>query len=434
MYDPNATAVDQSFLFGLLALQADLISRDDFVQACEEWSEQKELSLPRLLVQRGWLKAEDRREVERLVERKLARHGGDVRSALAELADNPLQKVFVTLQRNGSQASLPIPIAESASTSYENNGSMPVRRSNWGEYDAASEEEGTAGNDPEAGAWPRRGRRVRPRPLVATAAVIVGAIVAALALGVVLLQFLPPLPGMGQGNFRVPLLRGDQERQTVQQETQNLVKGLAVALGDKDEVIAQLERDPTLTEEQRQEALRIAESIQDGRIGSVSGAEARPLNDGSWFVVRDPGGTEEAYRRALRMAELAVQFAPHDSNILNTLGVAQYRVGNFSEAMKTLETSDRMNSRRLGFSIPQDLAFLAMSAYRLGEKDKARSYLDQLRKSVATVAHQLRSQLNLSECEAFLREAESLLDGKVPPAAKPRPKAKPKHSDDEFDA
>ena len=77
---------DRNLLFGVLALQADVISHTQFVEACTLWANQKGTPLSDLLVERGWITAADRADVDRLVERKLQKHGGDVKAGLAELA------------------------------------------------------------------------------------------------------------------------------------------------------------------------------------------------------------------------------------------------------------------------------------------------------------------------------------------------------------
>jgi serine/threonine-protein kinase len=75
---------DRNLLFGVLALQADLIDAQQFADVCAGWSTQKERALADLLVERGWLTPSDRADVERLVERKLKKHGGDIRASLAD--------------------------------------------------------------------------------------------------------------------------------------------------------------------------------------------------------------------------------------------------------------------------------------------------------------------------------------------------------------
>jgi serine/threonine-protein kinase len=79
-------SADHNLLFGVLALQADLIDSSRFVEACTLWANQKQTPLADLLVQRGWLSAADRADVERLLARKLKRHNGDAHASLAEAA------------------------------------------------------------------------------------------------------------------------------------------------------------------------------------------------------------------------------------------------------------------------------------------------------------------------------------------------------------
>jgi tetratricopeptide (TPR) repeat protein len=77
---------DVNLLFGVLALQADLIDGERFVQACTLWAARKDRPLGALLVEQGWLSEQDRADVERLLARKLRRHKGDARASLAEAA------------------------------------------------------------------------------------------------------------------------------------------------------------------------------------------------------------------------------------------------------------------------------------------------------------------------------------------------------------
>src|SRR5262249_60303504 len=76
-------STDRNLLFGVLALQADLIDAGVFREACVAWTTCKGKPMADLLVERGWLLPADRAHIEYLVERKLARHGGDARASLA---------------------------------------------------------------------------------------------------------------------------------------------------------------------------------------------------------------------------------------------------------------------------------------------------------------------------------------------------------------
>ena len=60
---------DRNLLFAVLALQADLIDQDRFVQACTLWASRKDTPLAAVLVEQGWLSLEDCADVERLLAR-----------------------------------------------------------------------------------------------------------------------------------------------------------------------------------------------------------------------------------------------------------------------------------------------------------------------------------------------------------------------------
>ena len=79
---------DRNLLFGVLALQADLIDANQFVEGCALWATRKSVPLADLLIERGWLLPADKAHVDYLLERKVSKHGGDVRESLAGLGDN----------------------------------------------------------------------------------------------------------------------------------------------------------------------------------------------------------------------------------------------------------------------------------------------------------------------------------------------------------
>jgi serine/threonine-protein kinase len=85
---------DRNLLFGVLALQADLLDNDRFAEACSAWATRKEMPLADLLVERGWLTAQDRADVEQLLARKLKKHGGDAHAGLAEVTTDPVRRTL----------------------------------------------------------------------------------------------------------------------------------------------------------------------------------------------------------------------------------------------------------------------------------------------------------------------------------------------------
>ena len=166
-------------------------------------------------------------------------------------------------------------------------------------------------------------------------------------------------------------------------------------LAVRDRVIARLEQDSELPGPVKELALACARQLKD---------DPGRLNEVSWSVVSRPGKDKEAYALALAQAETARRLAPDDGNILNTLGVAQYRAGKFEAALATLTKSAELNPR--GADEPADRAFIAMAHYQLGHHPEARKELDRLRKSRA------KPEEWGAEGLGFVGEAEELIEGK----------------------
>ena len=76
---------DRNLLLGILALQMDFISRDALIEAMHDWTLDKSRSLSEILVRQGALEAAERSARESLVERHIARHGGDTEKSLSTL-------------------------------------------------------------------------------------------------------------------------------------------------------------------------------------------------------------------------------------------------------------------------------------------------------------------------------------------------------------
>jgi tRNA A-37 threonylcarbamoyl transferase component Bud32 len=99
-------AADRNLLFGALALQAALIDNSQFAEACASWVTRKETPLADLLTERGWLTAAGREEVDRLVERHLNKHKGDLRVGLGALIGEELQHTLSAIGDDDLQHSL----------------------------------------------------------------------------------------------------------------------------------------------------------------------------------------------------------------------------------------------------------------------------------------------------------------------------------------
>ena len=82
------TETDHNLMFGLIAMQSDLIEMSQFVDACTLWGSRKESSLATILVEQGWLLPDDREHVDYLLKRRVQKSGGDVTKSLSGMSDN----------------------------------------------------------------------------------------------------------------------------------------------------------------------------------------------------------------------------------------------------------------------------------------------------------------------------------------------------------
>jgi Flp pilus assembly protein TadD len=177
------------------------------------------------------------------------------------------------------------------------------------------------------------------------------------------------------------------------------VRSLFAELHLREEVLAALRKDPTLNEEDRAFALPVAQTHSE---------DPNALNHAAWAVVKSHDAGKDAYTAALRRAEAAARLAPGDGKIVNTLGVAHYRLGNWAKALEALEQSEKLNTPKDG-PHPADLAFLAMAHQQLGHKEQARATLARLREAMKKPSWEKNA-----EAQGFLREAEELIEGKAP--------------------
>lgn len=113
-------------------------------------------------------------------------------------------------------------------------------------------------------------------------------------------------------------------------------------------------------------AERLDRALADGR-------NPRLLADAAWDVIKSPDRAPDLVARARDAAALACALVPDNGAYLNTLGAAQYRSGEYEGALATLTRSDELNDGH-----PADVAFLAMTHWRLDREDAARTQLERL--------------------------------------------------------
>jgi WD40 repeat protein/alpha-L-arabinofuranosidase len=179
-----------------------------------------------------------------------------------------------------------------------------------------------------------------------------------------------------------------------------LVEDLFSKLLLRSDVVERLGAETSINEHVRDIALRLAEEHQE---------DPEELNRASWSVVRLADGGQEAYRLALRRAEAASKLARDEPHLLNTLGVAQYRAGEFQNAAATMMRLLHLRTGRNQRFEPADLAFLSMARFRLDQKNEAHLIFGRLQ-AVMKDPTWARDP----ESEGFAHEAEQLI-GPVQP-------------------
>jgi len=164
---------------------------------------------------------------------------------------------------------------------------------------------------------------------------------------------------------------------------------------NRSQLLARLDQDATLPAELRQAVLKHLDSTL---------LDSDELNERAWLAVRESGKSIQAYTKALEDAAKAVAIAPANGNILNTLGLAQYRCEHYSDAKQTLLRAYEANddSVRAG-----DLAVLAMVCQQLNLHQEAKDYLSKAR--VFATPTVLNRQPDI---RSLIQEAEAILEPK----------------------
>ncbi len=160
----------------------------------------------------------------------------------------------------------------------------------------------------------------------------------------------------------------------------------------KADVIESVQSSPLMSSATRQAALASVERFRE---------ESNPdrYHEAARQIVRRPLAPALLHQQALRQARTAFRLAPEKTTFLTTLGIAQYRLGQFPDALTTLQRADKLHQ-----GDPADVAFLALCYHRLGQTDKAQETLQRLRQILDE--EQWR---NDAEALEFLREADSVM-------------------------
>ncbi|MFC1765649.1 protein kinase [Planctomycetota bacterium] len=139
------------------------------------------------------------------------------------------------------------------------------------------------------------------------------------------------------------------------------------------DVIEKLKVDTTLDEPVRKAALQIANARK--------GEDAEMLVKEGWEMVSSADKDIDAYRSIVDKAQKVALSEPENASVLKILGVGQYRVGAYAEALDTLKHAEKMRADNNPESNPVPLAFMAMALYQLGQVDEGRFIVRPLRDS-----------------------------------------------------
>jgi serine/threonine protein kinase/WD40 repeat protein len=131
---------------------------------------------------------------------------------------------------------------------------------------------------------------------------------------------------------------------------------------------------------------------------------AELCNQLAWLNVNGPVKARDP-SKMLPLAHKAVELFSDDPLLLNTLGVVYYRLGKYSEAVKTLQRSRREGTDD---TAPFDLFFLAMCHARLGHADKARQCYEEAFRFTQERQDKFPAQWK-NELSIFRAEAAELL-------------------------
>jgi WD40 repeat protein/predicted Ser/Thr protein kinase len=183
--------------------------------------------------------------------------------------------------------------------------------------------------------------------------------------------------------------------QRIHAAASKLVDELYEEHGSYSAVIDTLKADQNLDESVRKVALKIADT------GLWEYAE-KLLNQ-TWGVLILPDRDIDEYRAALDRVERARELIPDEAerrlSVLWYLGVAQYRVGSYEDALETLR---RCGKRSMGYLDRAVVAFTAMALHQVGQKEEAKAALERLRDLCKAKPAHLHS---------FLSEAERIIAG-----------------------
>ena len=163
------------------------------------------------------------------------------------------------------------------------------------------------------------------------------------------------------------------------------------------------------------EMLKLPRGVELPQLNEES---AVAVNQQVWELVKSPvaeGSSTVSNWHLQRMQDVCTGFSM--GVYFHTLGVLQYRMGQFAPAIASLQKSLELSPSELGDSgpLPEDLAFLTLCQHKLGNVETAIDYRSQM----LNAASQQPESILDPDLQAILLEVQSTLDGpeSIAPAA-----------------
>ncbi|MBX7073033.1 MAG: protein kinase [Pirellulales bacterium] len=127
-----------------------------------------------------------------------------------------------------------------------------------------------------------------------------------------------------------------------------------------------------------------------------------------WDLVAEGATDDDQSALAVQLAQKAGELAPNDAFNMSTLGMAQYRAGQWQQAVDSLDKARVLAPDK---HIAFNGFFLAMAHWQLGHKDEARTWYDR------SVEWMEKNQPKNDDLSRFRAEAEQLMGITKPDAA-----------------
>jgi WD40 repeat protein len=179
----------------------------------------------------------------------------------------------------------------------------------------------------------------------------------------------------------------------------------------RSEVGERLRKQPGLSAPLREASLQVAATAPE---------EPEALHRSAWAVVKKSGASADLLRQAGQRSEVACRLVPEQATYATTRGAALYRLGKYKEAREALRRADRLRNAggQHGMSALEDVAFLGMAHYQLGQLREAHWHLRWFRHQFKGVNDSLargaawerfgRSPDNVDDLETLHREFEAV--------------------------